>query len=61
MKTAEGAVFSAWGLCPQTPEIYRIEPTSKEKKTGGASRPPSTSDLERRSGCVSAEPYPPSR
>jgi hypothetical protein len=34
MKTAEGAVFFAWGLCPQTPEIYRLGPTSKGKKNG---------------------------
>jgi len=48
-----------WGLCPQTAEILRF--TARIRWTPGRaaldpgeSRPPS-----RRSGCVSAEPYPP--
>ena len=48
-----------WGLCPQTPEILRITARiswtpGRAALNPGESRPPS-----RRSGCVSAEPYPP--
>lgn len=52
-----------WGLCPQTPEIYRFGPIAWYGQEGDAphgQRRHATGPL-RRSGCFSAEPYPPQR
>src|SRR5438552_4635481 len=52
-----GALFSRWGLCPQTPGIYRFR--ANRASRGRLSRPPPTCrHLGQRSGRIPALPYP---
>jgi hypothetical protein len=57
-----------WGLCPQTPGVYRLNTNPEEVngipgfvKDGNNSHPLRSWFLPRRLGCSPAEPYPPGR
>lgn len=59
------ATPGAWAggaLPPRPPEIYRLRPIpEREQKRGAQGAPPPVLALSRRSGRVSASPYPPPR
>ena len=57
-KSEEG--FLNWGLCPQTPGIYRF-PARMAVLVGAAGAAPPFRPLGRRSGRIPALPYPPPR
>ena len=50
-----------WGLCPQTPGIFRFPARMVVFRERATPAPMPFRPLSRRSGCVPAVPYPPLR